>query len=380
MENHRAPAAVGLNGMLAIPRQRLQSQQLVDTKLTQPGEVVRWLVAIQAQDYAGAKWSVGLRLPQSLERDVEQAIAEAKILRTWAMRGTLHFVAPQDIRWLMELLAPRIIAGNARRYRELELDDRTFGRSNAVIVEALAGGKRLDRPALVAALEQAGIATVGQRTPYLLQRAALSRLICQGVMRGSHPTYFLLDELLPQAEALPRQEALAELALRYFTSRGPAAIEDFIWWSGLSATEAKAGLAAVKALLVKTAVAGQTYWLPPHSAEEIRPRAARLYLFPGFDEYLLSYQDRSAVMDVKRLRALTPANGMLPPTIVWAGRVIGTWKRTFKKKGTVFISPKPYDPLNAAGKQALVAAAQRYGEFLGMSVELDEHKFESDYH
>jgi len=326
--------------------------------------------AIQAQDYAGAKWSVGLRLPQSLDRDVEQAIAEAKILRTWAMRGTLHFVAPEDIRWLLELLAPRIIAGNARRYHELELDERTFGRSNAVIVQALAS-QRLARPALVAALEQAGIATAGQRTPYLLQRAALSRLICQGVMRGNNPTYFLLDEFVPRAKALCRDEALAELTLRYFTSRGPATIKDFIWWSGLASADASAGLAAVKEQLARESIDGQTYWLP-RALPEIRPSLARLHLLPGFDEYLLSYQDRSTVMDVPRLRGLTPANGMLPPTIVWDGRVVGTWKRTFKKKGTVAINAKPYAKLGAGERQALVATSRQYGEFLGMSAELDE--------
>lgn len=241
-----------------------------------------------------------------------------------------------------------------------------------MIVEALAGGKRLDRPALVAALEQAGIATAGQRTPYLLQRAALELLIGQGVMRGNHPTYFLLDELLPQAKALSRDEALAELTLRYFTSRGPATLKDFIWWSGLASAEASAGLAAVKEQLVQASLDGQSYWLPPRSPEGLRPSVGRLHLLPGFDEYLLSYQDRSAVMEVQRLRGLTPANGMLPPTIIWDGRVVGTWKRTFNKKGAVLITAKPYAKLGAGERQELIATAQRYGEFLGLSAELDE--------
>lgn len=371
MENHHSPAAGGLNGMLAIPRQRLQSQQLAETKLTQPGEVVQWLGAIQAQDYAGAKWSLGLRLPNSREQEIERAIAEAKILRTWAMRGTLHLVAPQDIRWLLKLLAPRIIANNARRYKELELDERTFGRSNAVITEALAGGKQLARPALVAVLEQAGISTTGQRTPYLLQGAALGQVIGQGVMRGNNPTYCLLDEAVPPTKSLLREEALAELAGRYFTSRGPATLKDFIWWSGLSSADANAGLAAVKTQLAQVDIDGQTYWLPDSGVVEMSS-APWLYLLPGFDEYLLSYQDRSAAMDVQRFRALTPANGMLPPTLVWDGRVIGTWKRTFKKKGAVLITPQPYGKLSAVERQALVAAARQYGEFLGMAVKLDE--------
>ncbi|NTV15747.1 MAG: winged helix DNA-binding domain-containing protein [Desulfobulbaceae bacterium] len=356
--------------MLAIPRQRLHSQQMVATKFRHPAEVLAWMGAIQAQDYPGAKWSLGLRLPNSREQEIEQALAEAKILRTWAMRGTLHFVAPRDIRWLLTLLAPRIIAGNARRYQELELDGPTFGRSNAVIVKALAGGQRLARPELVAVLEQAGISTAGQRTPYLLQRAALELLIGQGVMRGKHPTYFLLEELVPPAKFLSREEALAELAHRYFTSRGPATLKDFIWWSGLSSVDAAAGLAAVKAQLAQLAIGGRSYWLSGSSPDE-KPSKARLHLLPGFDEYLLSYQDRSAVMDWPQLRRLTPANGMLPPTLVWDGRVVGIWKRVYKKKGTVVITAKPYAKLVADERQSLVAAARQYGEFLGLDVELE---------
>lgn len=372
MENHHPPAAGGLRLILDIARQRLQSQQLTSPKFVEPEAVLSWLVAIQAQDYAGAKWSLGLRLPDIWEREVELAIAEAKTLRTWAMRGTLHFVAPRDIRWLLTLLAPRIIAGNARRYKELELDEQTVARSNAVIVKALAGGQRLARPELVAVLEQAGIATTGQRTPYLLQRAALALLICQGVMRGKHPTYFLLDELVPPAKSLTREEALAELAHRYFTSRGPATLKDFIWWSGLSSADAGVGLVAVKARLAQVSIGGRSYWLSDSSLEE-RPSDARLlHLLPGFDEYLLSYQDRSAVMDVPRLRALTPANGMLPPTLVWDGRVVGTWKRTFQNKGAVLITAIPYAPMDAVQWPELVAAARKYGEFLGLAVELVE--------
>jgi hypothetical protein len=256
---------------------------------------------------------------------------------------------------------------NARRYRELELDERTFVRSNDVLAKALQNGKPLDRPALVAILEKKGISTAGQRTPYLLQRASLDRIIYQGVLRGNKPT-FLLDDLPPKTKQLKRDEALAELALRYFRSRGPATIRDFVWWSGLSSADANAGLDAIKTTLAQETIEGRVYWLPRSLSKTVKP-PTKAYLLPGFDEYLLSYQDRSASMDVKRLRALVPANGMLPPTIVINGRVAGTWKRTFKK-GAVVIAVKPFTRLAELEERALTASARRYGEFLGMSVEM----------
>jgi len=355
--------------MTGIAEQRLFSQQVATTRLKQPGDVVSWMGAIQAQDYGGAKWSIGLRLRKTTEQEVEQAISDAKILRTWAMRGTLHFVEPKDIRWMLELLAPRIIANNARRYKELELDERTFARGNDAIAKALQGGNQLDRPQLVAVLEKHGISAAGQRTPYLLQRAALERLICQGVMRGKNPTFFLLDELIPKPRPLTREEALAELALRYFTSRGPATIRDYTWWSELSPADANIGLDSVKSKLTQESTEGRVTWLS-RSRKKAATTPITAYLLPGFDEYLLSYQDRSASMDVKRLRTLTPSNGMLPPTLVINGRVAGTWKRTLKKDRAV-IALKPFTLLSAAEQRgAVTAAAHRYGDFLEMAVEL----------
>ena len=348
--------------------QRLHSQQLAKPKNKQPADVVARLGALQAQDYAGMKWSVGLRVPGLTEAEVEQAIDDRKILRTWAMRGTLHVVSPADIRWMLELLAPRIIAGNARRYKQLELDNRTFVRSNDIIGTALEGRNQLDRPALVAILEKRGIPAAGQRAPYLLQRAALDRLIFQGVMRGKDATFLLLDEAIPEVKILTRPEALAELAMRYFTSRGPATVRDFIWWSGLSRADANLGLDSIRSALAEETFEGQVYWMSRSPLSSVKSSNV-LHLLPGFDEFLLSYKDRSVSMDVKQLRSLTPANGMLPPTMVMNGKVIGIWNRTFRK-GIVVIVPKPFGPLNAEQKRRIIDASERYGAFLGMSVDM----------
>ena len=351
--------------------ERLHSQQLDRTRLRQPAEVVAWLGAVQAQDYAGAKWSLGLRLPATSEAAVERAIEAKTIVRTWAVRGTLHFVAAADVHWLLALLAPRIIAGCARRYRELELDADTLKRSSRALARAVQGGQQPTRTELLATLRKQGISTRGQRAAYMLQRASLDRLICQGVTRRNNPTYLSLTETAPEGKLMPRDEAAAELARRYFISRGPATLADFVWWSGLGAAEARAGLEAVKTELVEESRDGEAFWLAGGAAAGQARASSRAYLLPGFDEYLLSYRDRSASLAPVDAKRLKPANGMLNPTVVLGGRVIGVWKRTFSK-GRVVIAVRSFAPLTAGQTRAVAAAARRFGKFLGMPAVLLE--------
>lgn len=323
------------------------------------GEVVAWLGAMQGQDYAGTKWAFGLRLPGSTDADIEQAIASRVIMRTWALRGTLHYVAPADIHWIVGLIAPRQIAGNAARYKQLELDEPTLARSTTLIAEAVQGGKQLTRDELFDILDAKGISTVGQRGFYMLQRAGLERLIYQGEMRRNVTTFLALDA----GKTLPKDEALAELARRYFTSHGPATLADFTHWSGLLVSEARAGLESVKSELVEDVMNHQSYFFSPQRAPS---PTGSLYLLPGFDEYVLGYRDRSAVLDPQFADAICPGgNGMFMSTIVSDGRIIGTWKRTLKKK-SVEIALQPFRPLNAEEIEALSAAAAEYGVFLGL--------------
>ena len=348
-----------------IAHGRLINQGIVPGHLTTPSAVVAWLGAMQGQDYAGAKWAVGLRLPGSTDVTIEAAFHAKTIIRTWALRGTLHLVAATDLRWLLALLAPRLIAGNARRYRELQLDEATFMHSNDLLAAALQDSQPLDRPALLAHLEQAGIATIGQRGVYMLQRASLDGLICQGVAVRNVPTFMALDESIAQGNTLTREEALAELALRYFTSHGPATLKDFIRWSGLTADDARAGLAASNAQLQQLTMHEQTYWLaqePPISNQPPQP----LYLLPGFDEYLLGYADRSAVLDPQYANHIVPGgNGIFYPTIVSKGQIVGTWQRTFKK-GAVVITAQPFTTLQSDEQEAFAHAAERFGAYLEM--------------
>ena len=352
-----------------IGRARLANQGIADPTSVQPGDVVAWLGAMQAQDYRAALWAIGLRMAGASERSIEQAIAERAIVRTWPMRGTLHFVAAQDVRWLLALLTPRVIAQNAGRYRQLELDEATFARGKEVFAKALQGGKQLTRVEMLQGLEQAGISTAGQRGYHLLGRSAQDGLICFGTRRGKQQTFTLLDEWVPLTRSLSRDEALVELTRRYFTSHGPATVQDLMHWAGLTAAEAKTGLAAAGKTLIQETIADRVYWMPC-KAPEISHATPSVHLLPGFDEYLLGYRDRSPVLDPAHAQRICPGgNGVFSSTIVIDGKVTGTWNRTLKK-GAVVIELAPFRPLTPAENNALSTAADRYGEFLGMPVVL----------
>ena len=352
---------------LDIAHQRLHNQLITRRTFEKPGDVVEWLGAVQAQDYAAAKWAVGLRLQGTTDDDIEQAFTRGAILRTHLMRPTWHFVSPADIRWILALTAPRVNAVNAYYYRKLALDDAVFMHSNAVLAKALQGGKQFTRPELASVLQQAGIATDDlQQFTYIMMRAELDGIVCSGARRDKQFTYALLDERAPQARTLDRDEALAQFARRYFTSYGPATLQDFVWWSGLTVADARAGLEMVTSQLIHEVVDGQTYWFST-SAPPANDLPQTIYLLPNFDEYTVGYTDRSAVIDVSDATKFDTRGNVLNPTIVMDGRVVGTWKRTLKKDA-VIITPNLFAPLNEAETRAFVASANRYGTFLDLPV------------
>ena len=252
--------------------QRLSSQRIAGPKFEHPAEVVRWMGAIQAQDYAQGVWAIGLRTASATLADVEQAIADRKIARTWPMRGTIHFVPPEDVRWILQLTAARLLAGGRSRQAQLGLDQAILERSRQLFQDALQGGRRLTRPEMMALLEGAGISTEKQRGYNILVYAALTGLICMGPMQKKQQTFVLLDEWAPHPRALSKEEALAELARRYFCGHGPATLADFARWAGLTLTDARAGLAGAGADLVPETIAGEKYWrgdAPTHLPEEL---------------------------------------------------------------------------------------------------------------
>jgi hypothetical protein len=306
------------------------------------------------------------------EAAVEQAIAERTVVRSWPMRGTLHFVAPADLRWMLALLTPRVVAGQKSRHRQLGLDQADFDRSRDLLTRALEGGRQLTRDAAYQVLEAAGVSTAGQRGIHILARLAQDGLLCFAARQGNQQTFALLDEWLPSARPMERDEALAELAGRYFTSHGPATREDFTWWSGLTVADARLGIELAGPRLEEETLEGRVYWhgaAEPGAAPAVSPAPSTAWLLPPYDEYTVAYRDRSAVLDPAWGR-LVSGNGIFYPTIVLDGQVAGTWKRVFKK-GTVVITLSPFSPLKKKERQAIAAAAERYGAFLGLPAVLE---------
>ena len=354
---------------LTIAQQRLINQRLTGIPFEKPADVVNGLVAVQAQDYAGAKWALGQRLQDAHDADLDRAFNAGDILRTHVMRPTWHFVTPADIRWLLALTAPRVHAVSAAMYRRLELDSATFKRCHKVLIKALRDGQTLTREELSTALQEAGIViSSGQRLAYIIMQAELEALICSGPRRGKQFTYALLDERAPAAKHLKPDEALAELAQRYFASHGPATARDFAKWSGLGSTAAKRGLASVTAQLQHQTINGGDYWFAPISSSA-PPLSPTAYLLSIYDEYIIGYKDRSMLANPEVIGMLFTMGGALSYLLVLDGQIVGTFRRTLSKD-TVTITIESAAPLTKAQMRAVAAAAQRYGEFLQKSVVL----------
>ena len=356
-----------------IARLRLVNQGVATAPYASIEEVVGALGAMQAQEYAFAKWSIAQRTTgiagsgdagsRTTDADVERAVAEGRVLRTHLLRPTWHFVLPADIRWLLDLTAPRIRASSAHRYVQLELDDATLARGADLIVEALAGGRHRTRRELAALLDEAGISPAGQRMPYILAHAELEALICSGAPRGKQQTYALLAERAPDARTMPREEALAELTRRYLATRGPATVKDYMVWSSLRAADVRAGIALLGAVAESFTLDGRAYWwlggAPPPT--EDTPAA---HLLQIYDEFLSGYRESKDVVDVDGwLRALGDI-GYYHPLVI-DGQVAGRWQRTVRAR-EVQVEISPLRPLEAAEERAVDGAVGRYGEFLGL--------------
>jgi len=352
-----------------IARLRLHNQRLSTTTFKNPADAVGWLGAVQSQDYAGAKWALSQRAQNATDASIEQAFNEGAILRTHVMRPTWHFVRPKDIRWMLALTAPRINALCATYYRKLELDAATFKRSNALLTKNLRGGKQLTRAELTSLLQKKGIATDDLlRFTYLIVRAELDGIVCSGARRGKQFTYALLDERAPHTRTLEREAALAELAKRYFSSHGPATLKDFVWWSGLTVSDANKGLDSIRSQLISEVENGQTYWFA--DSTPARVPSPTVHLLPDYDEYTVGYTDRGAIFDSSHTNKLDSRGSELAQyMIVVDGLIAGTWKRTVKKSEVV-IELVRFRDFAKAEEQAIADAAERYGKFLGLPIRL----------
>jgi hypothetical protein len=348
----------------AIVRRRLHNQRLAGSEFKKPEQIVAWLGAVQAQDYPGAKWGVALRSHALTEADLDASFDDGRILRTHILRPTWHFVAAPDIRWMLELSAPRVHASNAHMYRKLELDDRVFARCRTILRRTLKGGRALTRAELAAALTRGGVEASGQRLAYIVMHEELDATLTSGPRRGRQFTYMLLDERAPNARRLAADAALAELARRYFTGHGPATIRDFVWWSGLTVRQARSGIEMLGGNVIQETIGALTYWTvlakAPAAADP-----ARLYLLPNYDEYLIAYRDRGNVAGPLTTADAPRDVDIYAHVLVVDGRFGGTWRRA-QSSDAVEITVRPVDRLGREQARALATAAARHGSFLGV--------------
>jgi hypothetical protein len=345
--------------------QRLYSHHLDNPIFETAADVVRWYGAVQAQEYLDTKWSLYQRMSAGSHDLIEQAFNDGRIIRTHIMRPTWHFVAPEDIRWLLMLTGPRVQAINRHYNRQTELDGVLLAKGAEAMAQALQGGNFLTRPELAKILaEKAGIIASGMRLSYLVMNAELEGVICSGPRRGKQFTYALLEERVPPAKEWTREEALAELVRRYFMSHGPATVHDFAWWSGLTVADAKVGLAMNEGKLVEEVVDGQTYWRSAAMPAELPFPSPSAHLLAVYDEYTVAYKDRRNLLDGGYLEKEDKSSFWW--VYLLDGRIAGRWRREFTKDEVIIDSD--LRPLSAAEQAAIEKAAERYGRFYGLPV------------
>ncbi len=350
---------------------RLVNQRLAAPRSADPVEVTRWLGAVQSQEYAQSLWGLGLRTQGSTAAGVEAAIDRGAILRTWPMRGTIHLVPAEDARWMVTLLAGRPMRMAAGTFRKIGLTEDVLARAADVVTGALRGGRQLPRKDLYALLTEAGIdcsaSPNGGRGNHILGYLSHTGLLCIGPVRRGQPVFVLLDEWAPA----PRQpaEPLAELAVRYFTSHGPATVRDFGWWSGLTQADAKRAIELAGPALAAEDRDGELFWDGPGRHGETAPPDGA-YLLPAFDEYTVAYKDRSPLADGgPQARSDQLNSDLLNPVMLLDGRAAGLWKRVVGSK-SVQISLAPYGRLGRPDRSRIAAAAERYAAFLGLPGEI----------
>ncbi|MBD2703917.1 AlkZ family DNA glycosylase [Spirosoma sp. BT702] len=343
-----------------IAKHRFVSQQFAGTDFKTASELVSWLGAVQGQEYAQSKWGLGLRLPHLTDAEIEQDFTDGTLLRTHMLRPTWHVVAAPDIRWMLQLTAPRVHVASGFMYRKLELDTSLFNRCNDLMIRELEGGKHLTRDTLNQAFKRNGIDISGFRLSYVMMNAELEGLICSGARQGNQFTYALLDERVAPTPTFTKEEALAELARRYFTSRGPATLADFATWSGLTLTDCRKGVQFLDTFLKKF---GDYYFTDV--AQPAKPDLDRIHLLPVYDEFIMGYKDRSASMIFRN--GLPQTTISFDNLIMADGQIIGAWKRNVSSK-TIEVTPNFFESLTDSQRNALTTSIQHLQRFTGRPV------------
>lgn len=360
-----------------IARRRIGNSRLTGDRFAAPDDVVRWHLAMQAQEYGPAKWSIGQRSTGLVDAEVEEAVAAGSIVRTHVLRPTWHFVARDDIRWLLALSGPRVQQGNAGRNRQLGLDARTLTRTEKVVTSTLQGGNRLTRDELAKEFDRRKLDRGGQRMPYLLMHCELVGLIGSGGRKGKQHSYALLDERVPaQPRPLGRDDALVELVRRYLGSHGPATVKDVSWWSGLTMTDIRHALDLLGDEVARDDVDGLSFVSASSERSTRPPAAGGVHLLQTYDELVVGYTESrfhgEAVGDLAR----EAWNDRTYPTGVFLlrGRVFGHWRRTLDAK-RIRVAIHTYADATAADERSLGAATRRLGRFVGLPVDVEISRF-----
>ncbi len=353
-----------------MARLRLASQGLVGPGFGSVPEAVRSMAAMQAQDLQASLWAVGQRVPGSRAADVRAALDRAEIVRSWPMRGTLHLLAPEDLKWILGITSGRLIKGLAGRHRELGISDADIDAAAEAGLLRLAGGAAASRAEMFEAFERAGQSTAGQRGIHLLAVLCQRGLLVQGPLAGSQQLVVAFDDWISVSRSLDRAEGTAEWLLRYLRSHGPATERDFAWWSGIPLTETRAALAQVRHQLAEIEFEGRPYWLAPETAallDDGVPGQRAVLALPAFDEFLLGYTDRSIALPAHHADKIVPGgNGVFRKTIVAGGEVVGTWAGPSKSGGGTVV-PEPFDAVNGlrpAARKSFELQAAKYLRFL----------------
>ena len=352
---------------LQIARRRLTNERLLGTRFASVEEAVRWLGAVQAQDYPGAKWGLGQRVRQATSASIDEAFNAGRILRTHVLRPTWHLVMPADIRWMLALTGPRVMQAMGHYNRKNGLDGAVFSRGHAALRKAMQGGVQLTRVEIQQVYRAAGIEARGLRLGLLVMQAELDAVICSGPLRGKQFTYALLDERVPRSKRgkeISQEGALAQLTRRYFTSHGPAQAKDFAWWSGLTLGQARAGLEAVQKQLEQVTVEGRTYWFADGPVGRLP--SPLVHLLPNYDEYFIGFRDPSPLVDPE---APPSRANLMAHIVALDGQIVGGWRRAVGPK-QITITPQIAIKLDPKQQAALKKAAGDYGRFMGLPVAL----------
>lgn len=345
---------------------RLRAQRLSSPMPADPAAIVGWFGAVQAQDYVGAKQALWLRAPGLTDAAIDRALADGSIIRTHGPRPTWHFIAAADARWVLAAVGPRVVQRSLTMFKAQGIDADVMARCRRAIEKTLGGGRFATRTALAAAFKTAGVEAATLRLGLIVMWAELEQVICSGPRQGKQFTYALFDERAT-GERPAAGDAQTMLAQRYVQSHGPVTIRDFVWWSGLTTTEARRALESVSPALRTETIGDATYWSSPKAPPAGRAPVGPVHLLPNYDEYFIAYRDRRPTAEPTG--APDPIDPMLAywHVIAIEGRLGGFWKRTIDAKKAA-IELVPHRPLSRTHRAAAEDAAARYGAFLGLPI------------